>query len=182
MDTVEEVEDKSDSEEVQVSAEVEVNPAKKVKSHQPIDLAKSPVLKSQTGKFASAAQFSAEFMSFKALATSPDLLPASASQTQAGGETGAAGGLFRKNQPRVKEYARADPTKTAEALADQALFDAAWEEFQKDKVAESNRGPTESKRKWWPERAGAMGLEPFPLTTEKIDVCGTSFEAWRVQK
>ena len=171
--SVEEVADKSDSEDVVFSGEVEVSSVKRPKNQPPIDLAKSPVVRAQTGKFASAKQFSEEFMSFKTLASFSTSTLAHVSQDSIGKETGAGGSIFRKDQPRVKEYARADPAKTAEALADQALFDAAWEQFQKDKVAESNRGPNESKKKWWPERATAMGVEPFPLTIEKVDICGT---------
>ena len=80
---------------------------------------------------------------------------------------------FRDSQPTLKEYARGAVGKTEEACLDMKIFEEAWEAFQNDKIADSNKGPDESRRSWWPSRAELAKIDPFPLTKEKIDIMGT---------
>ena len=74
--------------------------------------------------------------------------------------------------PRVKEYARADPAKVAEVEKDKEKFQAALEEFERDKFAQSNQGPAASRLSWWTTRAKQANVEPFPLDAHKLNRAG----------
>eukprot|EP00435_Cladocopium_sp_Y103_P039159 s1436_g10.t1 len=80
---------------------------------------------------------------------------------------------FRKEQPNVKEYARGSSQKLQEVMKDEALLVKAMEEFQNEKYANSNKASQESRAKWWPDKAEALGLKSYPLTLEKIDTLGS---------
>lgn len=79
---------------------------------------------------------------------------------------------FRATQPEVKPYSRGNGQKLAEVMADPKLFNQAFEEYQNEKFAASNKASQESRAKWWPDKAQAMGWEPYPLTPQKIDILG----------
>lgn len=79
---------------------------------------------------------------------------------------------FRVTQPEVKPYSRGDGQKLAEVMADQTLLNKAFEKYENEKFAASNKAFQESRAEVWPDKTQAMGWQPHPLTPQKIDILG----------
>ena len=72
--------------------------------------------------------------------------------------------VSRRDLPKVERYRRGSALR-----ADDAARDAtAVKRLVRDKVANSSIGAARTRASWWPSRARARGIAPFPLTPNKV--------------
>ena len=76
---------------------------------------------------------------------------------------------FRKTAPVVKPCNTGSAAKVQQMMDDPDSFKVAMEEFQNDKFAAPNLASTQARHKWWLLRAASCGVDPYPLTVEKVD-------------
>ena len=70
----------------------------------------------------------------------------------------------RSDLPRVKRYRRGSAAE-ADVIAND---DQAMRRIVRAKVAKSSIGAARTRAEWWPSRAMARGIKPFPLTPNKV--------------
>ena len=83
----------------------------------------------------------------------------------------------RSTEPVVKPYGRGSAEKLEKLEVDEAELAKALKTFEEEKFAASNVASYKSKVKWWMDRAKTRGVEPFPLTSELINLAGALLKA-----
>lgn len=89
------------------------------------------------------------------------------------GEAGPAPGTpARPGAPFRKAYRTGDKAEVVRVESDRHLLEAATAEYERSKFAGKGREGVESLQKWWAERAAVAGLDPYPITRDKLALMG----------
>ena len=78
----------------------------------------------------------------------------------------------RPGAPGRRAYGRGSVAKLAETLGDPEALEQARLEYEDDKLAQSSKATVKSHMVWWSKRAQALGMQPYPLTVEKLRSMG----------